>query len=203
MFLRNYDNYMAALMLGFASEYESGDSSFYRNTTSRYFLNPTSAGFSDNNITSKSSNGSVTGIIVGNASGDDEYLAPIALSSHTICLGTGNTAVTYDDYNLSGEVITYPLVFVERHIAWDSESRKFKHSAIFTCSNTGDTDVTISEWGIFRPLCSSGDYSAKYNNNDHNITLMFREVLDEPVTIAAGTTGTLTLTLDVPMPNHP
>ena len=187
MFLRNYDNYMATLMLGLANNDDINEY-ITVNATQTYTFGSSSE-FSDGNITGKSTNGSVRPIYVG-------------FTRYSICMGTGNTPVTYDDYRLSGDVISYKLALVKRTVAWDSENKKFKHTAIYTCTNTGESDVTISEWGIFRPLTNDGNIASTYNNNDSWITLMFREVLDEPVTIAAGTTGTLTFSMDVPMPNH-
>lgn len=200
MFLRNYDNYMAMLMLGAATDSTSDQSNVH--VRHSYTLGSSSE-FSDGNITSKSTSGSITSVYAGCVDYYSEFITlPIALSKYSICMGTGNAPATYDDYRLSGDVISYNLALVKRTVVWDSENKKFKHAAIFTCTNTGESDVTISEWGIFRPLTNDGSMAYTYNNNDSWITLMFREVLDEPVTIAAGTTGTLTFSMDVPMPNH-
>lgn len=202
MFLRNYDNYMAALMLGFASEDRAGQSNM--GTMSSYGLGAAGEFETDGTIASKTTSGETKGVVIGNCYRDSAgVVAPIGLAPNSICLGTGSTEVDYNDFKLSGEAISYSLTFIKRDIEWDPNAQKFKHSAVFSCTNTGNEDVTIREWGIYRPLSSNSSTTSTYNNNDYNITLMFREVLSSPITIAAQTTGTFKLELDVPMPNHP
>lgn len=118
-----------------------------------------------------------------------------------ICLGDGNTAVTYEDYKLSGKVVENKLVHVSTARKYDTETKKWKMTLIATYSNTGDTDITISEWGLWRN--NNSESVSYYSHSNAACVLVFREVLETPIVIEAGTTATLTFTLDVPMPNHP
>lgn len=127
---------------------------------------------------------------------------PIVLGKGGICLGDGDTAVTYEDHKLAGNTFdNLGLVCLSKTIRFDSDKKKYVVSVKHTFSNTTESDITIKEWGMFSRN-KLGTSPEKFDNNGYHV-LMFREVLDTPVTIAAGTTGTLTFSVDLPMPNHP
>jgi hypothetical protein len=131
------------------------------------------------------------------------YKAPFSLSASTICLGTGNTPVTYEDFKLSGNAISITLSAKSSTTLFNQDTKKYQRVVVCTCSNLTGQDVTISEWGIFRQNSSSGSSVIAYSNSASNCVLLYREVLETPITIKAGTTSTLTFKVDIPMPNHP
>lgn len=192
MFLRNYDNYMAAIQL----------QDDVRAIT--IFVNNTSV-YGDGYANMKSTNGTVNVIRASNCSGTTSYIElPVGLSNYQICFGTGSEAVTYDDYKLSGSVIdNTKLVFVSTNNIFDVDTKRWKKTSVFGYTNSTESDITISEWGLyFWNNSNSKTWKGVFSNSSSNCVLMFREVLAEPVTIAAGTTGTLTFTLEIPT-NHP
>lgn len=218
MFLRNYDNYLLTLM-GATIEPANGKSvgsstsnfdAFY----SDYYGTVIHCGSSSNGFGTKDNvgdgyisyrtvKGSIAKTRITNLSGGTQaYLTvPTILGTTNICLGTGTDEVTYEDYKLSGDIISNsPLKFQSDsyELAFDNVTKKFRKKVTFTYSNTTDSDITISEWGMYG-LTSSDFAKADYATT----VLFFREVLSEPITIAAGTTSTLTFSVDLPMPNHP
>ena len=89
---------------------------------------------------------------------------------------------------------------------------KFCNSNVLFCTytNTTDAEITIAEYGIFRPSSNSFDYANSASSpvmptygNNNKCVLVFREVLSNPIVIAPGTTATLTFEIEVPMANHP
>lgn len=208
MFLRNYDNFLMVLMgIGVsANEIKKlgSDASlpalynnllaYYSATGSNNMGSPT---FVDGGIGYKTISGNIIKVSFSHYTslqGCMGIISPTGLGKSSICLGTGNTAVTYDDYKLSGEYVANNLVFVSENTTYDTQSHSFKKSATYTYTNSGAEDITIKEWGLF---------SLGNNYTDTNSCLFFREVLSSPITIAAGTTGTLTFSIEIPMPNHP
>lgn len=195
MFLRNYDNFMAAYAV--ADHYGSNGTSYRRLANSTYTATSTSL-FEDGQLNQHTTNGGLTNI---QFTGGSYYLfSPAQFTEYSICLGNGNTAVTYDDYKLSGDVITNKLVRVSRTLTYDAENHKWKITLICTYTNSGDTNITISEWGIYS--ANQHNYYT-YSNNSSYYILMFREVLDEPIVIEPSTSATIEFSIDVPMANHP
>ena len=193
MFLRNYDNYIWLLHC-FAAPV----------TTSTLSIS-TSSYFEDGKSSTKTTSGTIyTNGYIANASSSSTYMKPpFCLKDVSgICLGDGNTAVTYDDYKLSGNLVTNKLVKVSTSNIWNSDTKKYTQKLVATYTNSGSTDVTISEWGLWRAHTTT-DTSVTYSNSSNTSVLTFREVLDEPIVIEAGTTATLTFSVDIPMPNHP
>lgn len=197
MFLRNYDNFMLALHL-------FSPVSTYPGVANSSISSNSSSDFGDGYYNIRGTNGSNQSIFVVNAQSGTGYLIPpLMLEPSSICLGDGTTEVTYDDYKLSGNVVDNKLVRISREVAYDTETGKWKVTLVATYNNSGDTDITISEWGLWRKNVNTmGSYNT-FNNSEQYCALVFREVLDEPIVIEAGTTATLTFSIDIPMPNHP
>lgn len=188
MFLRNYDNLSVLQQL-----------TEYLNTTN---LSPSSIGgtsmFGEGYLNLRSTNGNCNAVTMCSS----PYYFPIfSLGPKGICLGSGTAEVTYEDYKLSGEVIANKLVQVSINRTFNVNNHKWTSTLVATYNNSASTDVVISEWGLWRTQNSS--YATDFNNAASYHFLMFREVLDEPIVIEAGTTATLTFSVDVPMPNHP
>lgn len=193
MFLRNYDNIM--LVNCIRPKISSSSSNYIASSNATYFA--------DGYYNIKSTSAAISNITA--AIYCNEVNPAFSMSTEGICLGDGNESVTYDDYKLSGNLVTNKLVQVTRTVKYDSETGKWKVTLIASYSNTGSTDITISEWGMWKYNygTSQTTSSPSYSNSSSSCYLVFREVLDEPIVIEAGTTATLTFSIDIPMPNHP
>ena len=180
MFLRNYDNYLIATHLSSKSDQRVGDAN---------------SDFRDGVINQKTPSGVCTQIWLTECSPN------LIFNKLGICFGNGNTAVTYEDYRLSGNTVSNKLVDVATSRIYNTGTKKWKVIYTGTYYNSTATDITISEWGLCR---SNSSISIQpYDVGRSDIALVFREVLETPIVIEAGTTATLRFTLDIPMPNHP
>lgn len=103
-----------------------------------------------------------------------------------IAFGDGDTPPTLDDYQLSGNHITTYSVTNETQFDFDAGNSV----TTYTITNTGTSAFTIKEIGIVTSTSTAA--------SDH--ALIFREVLDAPVTIEPGGVGQVTLTLGVAIP---
>lgn len=193
MFLRNYDNMM--VLYHFTTHYTNS-----HNTGDELYIN-NKASFGDGNINVKRSDGSVAGFVKIYHANHVLYTAP--LSPQNICIGTGNTPVTYDDYTLSGEILdNQKLTYISYKINYDAEGRKVSKTVTYTYTNETDSNITISEWGLFRQWrTNNGSSAVLFSNSAYNI-LLYREVLETPITIEPGTSATLKFKIDIPI-NHP
>ena len=100
-----------------------------------------------------------------------------------VIFGDGSTPVSLDDYKLSGNIIkTYSVIPVVNKAITDNG---MEFTCTYTLTNTGDSDIVISEVGI---LSAWG------------AVLIERTVLDAPVTIAPDGTGQITYTIRLNYP---
>lgn len=106
---------------------------------------------------------------------------------HGIFFGNGNAAPTIDDYQLSGEHFTTFNYTIASTVNDSADTIM----VTYTLTNTGEESFTIREAGVF--------ISASYNNSYQ--ALVWREVLDSPVTIEPGGVGQVTLTFNVNIPS--
>lgn len=191
MFLRNYDNII--VLYHFSSG--TGLTHDYSN---KLFIGSSTV-FGDGNINVRSSNGTVQGF---RKFGNMNYVQYItSLSSSRICLGTGTTPVTYEDYTLSGTVLdNSKLTYVSYKIDYDATNRKVSKTVTYTYTNETEEAITISEWGLFFNYYEvNGGFRFV---NDGYVVLLYREVLETPITIEPGTSATLKFKIDIPI-NHP
>ena len=100
--------------------------------------------------------------------------------------GTGNTPVTLDDYKLSGDIIT--TLSGAYSISKGADAAGAYITALYTLTNTGSSDVTVSEVGTFVHI-------NKTNSSTHAYPMIDRTVLDTPVTIPAGGIGQVVYTI--------
>ena len=179
MLLRNYYNQLAMLTMGVISTDK---------TT-----------FGDGHLNSKTASGSLddisTSVNVAYTAIGRSITTDIRYNSlgagPSILLGSGDTAVTFDDYALdsiisSGWTKGTPIIGTP---SYNSETRKWTNTISFACTNTSGSDLTIREVGII-----SGFRSSAVG------VLIYREVLATPVTIANGNSSTITLNLEYTMP---
>lgn len=210
MFLRNHDNTLVAMYVCTPGRGYNGYADYNANAlpSNSYFddsnveggdghcnLRTTEGGYQDIYYAGTmyyASSSHFTGIHV-----------PASLGVPSICLGTGDTPVTYEDYKLSGAVIPNILVQQSRKVKYDTATGKWVVTLIATYYNSTSSEITIKEWGIWRYVKGNNPATSGYSNNSQYVALTFREVLNAPIVIEAGTTATLTFSLDVPMPNHP
>lgn len=194
MFLRNFDNFLMGLV-----GLPSAPNTNFNYVDGNMYINY-SGQFGDGSVNVKKANGSIEAMKVNNGS----YVSStLGMGKSNICLGTGNTPVTYEDYDLSGDIVSSKLLTYQSHeFTYDESTHKFKKRVTYTYSNTGSTDLVVSEWGLWT---SSGTYfssAVNFRDNKTYDVLLYREVLDEPLTIPAGVTSTLTFEVEFPMMHH-
>ena len=105
--------------------------------------------------------------------------------------GTGNTPATLDDYKLSGDIIT--TLSGNCAISKGEDAEGAYITALYTLTNTGDSDVTVAEVGTFVHI-------NKTNSSTHAYPMIDRTVLDTPVTIPAGGVGQVEYTITFKYP---
>lgn len=122
----------------------------------------------------------LTDIFYGNSSTSD-------FASQTgAILGDGDTAPDPDDYTLSGNILTD--FTASTAISTSIINGKIVGIVNYTITNTGASDLVIKEIGV-RRITGSYGYSLG--------TLVFRDVLATPVTIAPGDTGVVTYKIEI------
>ena len=105
--------------------------------------------------------------------------------------GTGNTPATLDDYKLSGDIIT--TLSGNCAISNGVNADGAYITALYTLTNTGNSDVAVAEVGTFVHI-------NKTNSNTHAYPMIDRTVLDTPVTIPAGGIGQVEYTITFNLP---
>ena len=179
MNLRNYDNIMAAKQL------------VAKNNS--YISQGEHTNFGDGHLTCKDKNANIRKIsyFCGSSSYEGMRL-PFSDSGYIgtglIC-GSGDTPVTYDDYKLAAELTNNEISFVSSAYSdtiYDEATNSFKRTVkkIFAAKQ----DLIIKEIGF-----SSGIYSG----GSQYETLMFRKVLDTPISVQANSNFELTFTTTV------
>ena len=113
-----------------------------------------------------------------------------------IRVGTGVTAPAATDIGLAAGANVNYLACANEEPTYDVENGTMSRVIRLTIQNY-DTQKTITEWGVFNRLMRGG------NSTVEGSILLYRELLDVPVTLApydAATLAlTLTLTLDDPL----
>lgn len=103
-----------------------------------------------------------------------------------LVLGDGNTPPTLSDYWLSGNQITD--FTATSSVSSATDAGKITAIGTYTITNTGASDITIKEVGM---LVTNTFSSPSFNY------LIMRDVLDTPLTIAAGDTAELVYRITV------
>jgi hypothetical protein len=158
------------------------------------------SGYSEGKISLKRVNGTVDNatsiysclsLIPRNYIGEYNTTTP-AYNANSTCIafGSGNTPVTFNDYKLE-EPFLYSVIgasissanLAYESILYDSETDSFNVTVRVMVSNKSSAPITIREYGF-------ANYYYYY----------FREVLVEPITIAAGETVTFRYTVNIKVP---
>lgn len=181
MILRNYYNWLAMLTMGIS----------YTDVLA----------FGDGYLNAKRLSG-----VIGDARSDiNSYALGLGRSVNTaitgvcesnkgsIIIGSGDTAVTFDDYALasiisSGWTKGTPTVGTP---SYNSETKKWTNTISFLCTNTSGSTMTIKEVGIVTDINDLGATTS---------SLVYREVLATPIEITNGNSSTITLNLEYTMP---
>lgn len=181
MLLKNYDNLLVAHTISDRSYTQGSSNAITINADGRY-------------LTIQSTSGQITqNIALGTTNGGGYSI--MSLSEKTICVGNGTQPVQYEDCRLSGSRVVGTFTLVSNSVDYDDVNKQWVRTLTVKCTNEKDDDFVVSEWGI---AGNSYMYNSVYSNNSASIYLVWRELLDKPVTIAANSTATLTFTLKVP-----
>lgn len=113
-----------------------------------------------------------------------------------IQFGTGDTAPTYDDYTLEEPVtsnftISQSNVSVEEH-KWDATNHKYYSTRRYVVQYSGASPITIKEIGLFGAISDNYDKPC----------LVYREVLDTPITLNQYESIIIELTQSFPIINY-
>lgn len=111
-----------------------------------------------------------------------------------VYFGKGTTPATLDDYKLESR-ITSGMTINEQSIISSLVDNVVTKKASYILKNTSSSDITIGEIGIYRPIF--------YGTGSVTYFLLERTVLDEPITIPSGGTGTVTYTIKIQVPTAP
>ena len=109
----------------------------------------------------------------------------------SILLGSGSTAPAESDYALETPLSGYNVLsVVEEKPVWDTTTGVVSNTVKMTVQNRNAEAITVREWGMLRPFVYPG------SSNTH-FFLLYRAVLDSPVTIQPNQSAMLTLTRSV------
>lgn len=190
MLLRNYDNIVAAYSLVSYQELQNGDTTV----------------FGDGHLNVKWANGNIHYI---KSVGDVYCILPlnrlcasrVANQGHSwVSLGSGTTPVNYDDYKLENELSTSQIVVnsssrVIGDPIYDEINKTWTKTMSYDFQ--AKSDVTVSEIGVY--------FQTESTNSGINLyALVYREVLEQPVSLTTGQYLKVSITTTVSAnPNKP
>lgn len=102
--------------------------------------------------------------------------------------GTGTTPPTLNDYKMES-AITSGFTVMSSAFIQSQEDGKYIHERVYSIRNDTENDMTISEIGLFSRVANG----SSPNSAGFNYVLMYRTVLDNPVTIPPGVAKVVTL----------
>lgn len=111
-----------------------------------------------------------------------------------VILGTGTTPVSFNDYKLSGDIIS--TFNYSAQVSKGADESGMYITAVYTITNTSSSPITIGEIGIMNNTTST---STSASDGKYCI-LLERTVLETPVTIEAGGVGQVTYTIRMDYP---
>lgn len=117
------------------------------------------------------------------------YTSSSGASYSWICVGSGTTPATVDDYKLENLITSGLSGLLSMSVDEDKDA-----TYILTLTNTSGSDITIGEVGMLCP------YFQTNSNSFRELALMERTVLDSPFTIPAGGVGVLNYAIKVNYP---
>lgn len=111
-------------------------------------------------------------------------------SACTIRVGTGDRTPAASDYNLASRANVAYLSLVEAAPVYDDQAGSVSRLVTVSIQNQGANPVTIREWGIFGVIRTQ-----VYASQSVATALLYREVLDMPVTLTQYQAATMEVTL--------
>ncbi len=113
-------------------------------------------------------------------------------SDSYLLFGSSTTTPTIDDYQMEDAFGTDTLQYVSQSTASTMNDETHTYQMVFTNTlrNITSSDITIKEVGYIKGFYSLVNGEGSTVNNLH--FLFWREVLETPITIAAGATKTIT-----------
>lgn len=112
------------------------------------------------------------------------YQANPTSTTTELCIGfgSGSTPATYDDYRLetpisAGLTLVARAGILKNASAYNSDNNKYGALRNFTINNSSGSSITIREIGLFGPMGWDG------SGNNMYPAMIYREVLDEPITL--------------------
>lgn len=124
------------------------------------------------------------------------YTNSNGVSSNNPCIifGTGSGAASVNDLSLSHKWTSNisRVSLTNGPISYDDTTHTATRTITTTVQNTGSTPVTVTEWGITgRGMRGTANFEV----------LMYRALLDTPVTLNQYESATLTVTISVQLTN--
>lgn len=202
---RNYDNlFLAAFGLNNSSykttdvpTYAQGEI-YFRTIEGHYmtpYLNRASAPHSHGALTSSMVIPDIT--YAGNSTYDNDYYGGAGVAK--ILLGSGDAEPSYEDYTLD-EPKTTGFTTLQRTIkdAYDHDTHTYTRTYKIPLSYSGAEAFTVREFGIYVgvPYQYNSPYVYSY------FTLVYRETLDEPITLQQNDTIEITFSQSITNPNY-
>lgn len=102
-----------------------------------------------------------------------------------VLFGNGDTPVSFNDYCLSGSIV--PVTNVSCVPSPATSESYAENTYIYTITNTSSAEMVIKEVGLLAAMVT--------NESNYQYGLIERTVLDNPVTIPAGSVGMVKYTL--------
>lgn len=113
------------------------------------------------------------------------YYSLLMRKALTIKVGSGDTAVTVHDYGLDTPIAGTDMTVTTVWSTTNSDS-SIETTGAVTLNNISASDITVKEIILTKTIRTNS------TNTDEDIAF-FREVLENPVTVPAGTSKTLTV----------
>lgn len=183
MFLQNYYNYLNGVAL-----YDAANDKIAESTVVDFTGTERNVGYAPHYYGALTSFGvdrinSGTGTYTTSVEADDT-------EEPYIIFGDGTVEPALNDYNLSGNRII--LTNLSNTLVREVKDNEVVHNRLFTIQNNTSESVTISEFGLIFPM---GWHKIGYNY----YCMFYRALLPEPITIEAGNTGTIKISIPVPL----
>lgn len=118
-------------------------------------------------------------------------------NQRTIHFGSGTTPVTANDYKMESEITTgLTYIGVSHNYLIDDGQVIYN----LTYKNSGSSEITISELGISCYVIYGQSSQSTSSSRYAGRVLIYHEILDNPLTVLAGETFTVSITETFPMP---
>lgn len=156
----------------------------------------TASGVGLANIAAKTYSGNDAFIACGGAyyKGNNYYLSQVTETTQNagIIIGSDDTPATENDYCLGSQIYGSNYVASKSDlITYDSESDSLSFVIVLSITNNSDSAITIKEIGRFAAFDTSATIGGSISSARRRAILTDRTVLDDPLTIEAGSSGTI------------